>query len=286
MKNKKNNRTNYFFYFFFSLYILYLLTYKNMDTTTPPPTTTPSLPIPSFDQIVKGNVSIKKISKHKYRITFSKIGKFLVYQVWDKDYDNLNRQRDVIYLSAKEWVDLFNNHNKYLEKKQKPLFTPTTIMENEDEYFAFVLYKARINSCGHIVFTVSTKEISSSKKLTKLHIGGIYKNVRFDIDADNNGYGIVYNRSNCGATNVRSYALGGRASGGNCGTWLLDEIPRKIIWYANPPNEYIVNKNEHNWNLNEIDVSNWPAVFKWNGWCDNVYCKPSENQNPPSYIPS
>jgi hypothetical protein len=35
--------------------------------------------LPSFDQIVKGNVNIKKLSKYRYRITFSKIGKFLVY---------------------------------------------------------------------------------------------------------------------------------------------------------------------------------------------------------------
>jgi len=255
-------------------------------TTTPPPTTTPSLPIPSFDQIVKGDVIIKKLSKHKYKITFNKIGKFLVYQVWDKDYDNLNRQREVVYLSAKEWIDLFNNQNKHLENKQKPLFTPTIIMENEDEYFAFVLYKARVNSRGHVVFTVSTKEISSSKKLTKLPIGGIYKNVRFDIDADNNGYGIVYNKSDCGPINVRSYALGGRTSGGVCGTWLLFETTRKIIWFANPPNQNIENKDEHNWNIDELDMRNWPTVFKWNGWCNDYNnCKTSENQNPASYIP-
>ena len=78
-----------------------------MDTTTPPPTTTPSLPIiPSIDQIVKGNVTIKKISKHNYRITFSKIGKFLVYQVWDNDYDDLNSHRSVFYLSAKNGLTI------------------------------------------------------------------------------------------------------------------------------------------------------------------------------------
>ena len=35
----------------------------------------------SFDQIVKGNVSIKKLGSHRYRITFSKIDDFLLYQV-------------------------------------------------------------------------------------------------------------------------------------------------------------------------------------------------------------
>jgi hypothetical protein len=260
-----------------------------MDTTTPPPTTTPPI-YPAFDQVVKGNVSIKKISKHKYRITFSKIGKFLVYQVWDKDSVNLNKKRTVFYTSAKIWINHFNDINKDLKQKNEPLFTPTTVieMEDQDDNYAFVIHKAYLNTRGHAVFTVSTKEINtntSSKKLIKIPCGK-FNNVRFDIDAPNNGIGIVYNRSNCGATNVRSYAFGGRASGGNCGDWMLNDIARKIVWYANPPNEYIVNKNEYNWNINEIDESNWPKVFKWNGWCDNIYCKPSENQNPPSYVPS
>jgi len=56
----------------------------------------------SFDQIVKGNVSIKKVSEHRYKITFSKIGKFLVYQVWDKDSVDLNNKRAVDYVSAKK----------------------------------------------------------------------------------------------------------------------------------------------------------------------------------------
>ena len=40
-----------------------------MSQPTPPPH-------PSFDQVVKGNVDIKQLSKKKYKITFSKISKF------------------------------------------------------------------------------------------------------------------------------------------------------------------------------------------------------------------
>jgi hypothetical protein len=142
---------------------------------------------PEFDQIVKGNVSIKKLSKYRYKITFSKIGKFLVYQVWDKDNAmNLNSNRSVFYLSAKKWVKIFKGYNEKLENK-KPLFTPTTIMETEDDRnFAFVIDKANVNSSGRFVFTVSTSEISfknnTYKKLTQLPVGKC-NNVRFDIDA-------------------------------------------------------------------------------------------------------
>jgi hypothetical protein len=142
---------------------------------------------PSFDQIVKGNVSIKKLSKDEYKITFSKIGKFLMYQVWDKDSVDLNNKRIVKYVSAKEWVTTFKGYNKELDKNGKPLFTPTTIMETEDDcVYAFVIHKAYLNSCGKVVFTVSTKEISlannTSKKLVRLPEGKC-NNVRFDIDA-------------------------------------------------------------------------------------------------------
>ena len=142
----------------------------------------------TFDQIVKGNVSIKKLkSSHMYRITFSKIGKFLLYQVWDKDnvgYQNDNRK--VGYLSAKTWVKAFKKHNEELEDSDKPLFAPTTIMETEhDDIYAFVIHKACLNSHGQVVFTVSTKEISlqnnTSKKLVQLPCGKL-NNVRFDID--------------------------------------------------------------------------------------------------------
>lgn len=144
---------------------------------------------PSFDQIVKGNVTIKKLSKYRYRIIFSKIGKFLQYQVWDKDNANQNDKRIIRYKSAKQWVNSFNESNKNYEKMNKPLFNlfnPTTIMETEDDHiFAFVINNAYFNSSKHLVFTISTSEISSSsscKNLIQLPIGCL-NNVRFDIDS-------------------------------------------------------------------------------------------------------
>lgn len=148
--------------------------------STPPP--------PSFDQIVKGNVSIKKLSKHKYNITFRKIGKFLVYQVWDKDNTNkINDERSVTYLSPKKWVRAFIEHNKSLELINKPLFTPTTIMETDnDDNYAFVIDKVFFDHHDRVVFSVSTKQISlqnnSSKNLIKIPTG-ILNHVRFDIDS-------------------------------------------------------------------------------------------------------
>jgi hypothetical protein len=143
--------------------------------------------IRNFDQIVKGNVTIIKLSKYRYRITFSKISNFLMYQVWDKDnINNINDERNVGYVPAKKWVNGFKKYNEYLKNTGKPLFTPTTIMETvDDDNYAFVIHKAYLNSHGQVVFTVSTKEISlqnnTSKKLIQIPCGKL-NNVRFDID--------------------------------------------------------------------------------------------------------
>ena len=162
-----------------------------MSTPPPPPPTPPTTTpqsFPSFDQIVKGNVTIKKLRKYKYKITFSKISKFLMYQVWDKDNtDNVNSRRRVAYVPAKEWVNLFNKYNEKLKEINQPLFTPTTIMETADEQvYSFVIEKFYFNSRDQVVFTVSTKEISlqnnTSKKLKQLPCGK-FINMRFDIDS-------------------------------------------------------------------------------------------------------
>jgi len=138
---------------------------------------------------VKGDVCIKKIKnkKNMYRITFSKIGKFLMYQVWDKDNTlNRNSRRAVFRLPAKDWVNTFIDFNNGLKEKGKELFTPTTIMETVDEeQYAFVIHKAYFDSHDRVVFTVSTKEIqlanNCSKKLIQIPCGKFY-NMRFDID--------------------------------------------------------------------------------------------------------
>ena len=158
----------------------------------PPP---PQRKFREFDQIVKGNIFIKKLNKYNYKITFSKIGKFLMYQVWDKDnVNNQNNNRIVQYVSAKKWVNHFKTVNNDLAKNSKPLFAPTTVMETENSNYAFVIHKACINSHGQVVFTVSTKEISlqnnTSKKLTRLPEGKC-NNVRFDIDIDQDACYII-----------------------------------------------------------------------------------------------
>lgn len=148
----------------------------------------PSPPFLEFDQIVKGNVSIRKLNEKKYKITFSKIGKFLIYQVWNKDNgNNMNDKRNVGYIPAKEWVNIFNIHNDGFKKYGKPLFTPTTIMETvNDVVYAFVIKKAYLNSNDRVVFIVSTKDISLQKNTSKKLINipcGKFTNMRFDIDS-------------------------------------------------------------------------------------------------------
>ena len=145
-------------------------------------------PIPSFDQVVKGNVDIKKLSKNNYQIKISEISKFLKYQVWSDSSKTLNEERSVYYQKANKWITIFNSLNAALKASDKPLFTPTTVMEIGLKKYLFVIDEAKLNGKGHVVFKVSTKEIKlSEKKMLKLPCGH-HDGVRFDID-DNAGGG-------------------------------------------------------------------------------------------------
>jgi len=154
--------------------------YNIADTKLPAPA------LPEFDQVVKGNVYIKKLSKTKYKIKFSKIHKFLRYQVWSDSSKSLNENRKVYYEDAKNWVKDFNNLNNSLKDSDKPLFSPTTVMEIGNKKYVFVIYEAKLNGKGRVVFKVSTKEIKSSdKKILELPHGH-HCGVRFDIDSVSN----------------------------------------------------------------------------------------------------
>ena len=214
----------------------------------------------SFDQIVKGNISIKKLSSHRYRITFSKIGKFLMYQVWDKDSVNLNKKRKVGYVSAKTWVTAVKKYNKEVEDSDsdKPLYAPTTIMETEDDdIYAFVIHNACINSHGQVVFTVSTKEISpqnnTSKKLVQLPCGKC-NNVRFDIDY----LGTVNNTTNTTDINLEYYEF--------------DEYDREYVFYKvknTQTDKQILNKDL----LNILKTNNISSYSYSIGLWYDVYTK-------------
>jgi len=209
----------------------FILEYKNIvdpflnqcdfENFTPP---RPSHLDRKYDQIVKGDVKIIKIKNNhdfNYKISFSKIGKFLQYQVFDKkgvipvtympNHDNnsnhpqnskhaqeyiknnpdkiktvnvpINNDRDVFLKNSKQWVSFFNIIQN---------FTPTTVIEIGYKKYVCVIKKVKINKNDKVIFYISTKEIHIDNKLNKIKSlkkipTGKYKNVRFDID-----YGYVY----------------------------------------------------------------------------------------------
>ena len=142
----------------------------------------PTTPPLDFDQVVKGNVNIKKISKNKYKITFSKISNFLKYQTWSKNTLNDNENRKVYYQNAKLWIQNFNSFNASLKASDKPLFTPTTVMEIGKKKYIFVINEAKINYKNRVVFKVSNEEIKLLSGTSKKIPQGSFHNVRFDID--------------------------------------------------------------------------------------------------------
>lgn len=133
---------------------------------------------------VEGNIDIKQLSKKKYKITFSEIRKFLLYQVWSNSSNNLNDNRSVYYQKAKEWVS-----SKFPTSITNPYAFPyepsAVLVINNKRRYIFVIKNAKIKKNGKIVFDVSTDEINLhsniSKKILRLP-EGYFTNARFDID--------------------------------------------------------------------------------------------------------
>ena len=203
------------------------------------PTSVPDSVIPNFDQVLTGDVKIRKIchdSNDDYKITFSKkhISKVLMYQVWSSVSDFTNKERIVFRIKAKKWV-------RYFFPNPPPVdpFTPTTVMELDHGEcpfhknnkngckHVFSINNAKVNKRGQVVFYVSSKDIDHSNtnklsetvKLLKKIPTGSFHNARFDIDnivipisncmnecLDN--YSYQYCATNCVKTNLTGKIIG------------------------------------------------------------------------------
>ena len=124
---------------------------------------------PPLEQVVegKGNVDIKKLCKNKYKITFNKISKFLKNQT-------LSDTSHSAYQKAKQWVKHFNIESDIL----------TTVMEINNNQYLFVIYEAKLNQNGRVVFKVTAKDIDLSNGASKKNLKlpkGRHDGVRFII---------------------------------------------------------------------------------------------------------
>ena len=118
-----------------------------------------------------------------------------MYQTWSLTSTALNSGREVKEIKAKDWVNLANWVDRVIVSLNANaiLFTPTTVMELDNNKYVFVINNARMEN-GHVVFYVSSNKITIPsnankviKKLTKIPTGKFH-NARFDIDStpDNN----------------------------------------------------------------------------------------------------
>ena len=135
----------------------------------------------SFDFVVKAEkVVIKEKGDNNYKVKLAGVGDFLKYQVWSKN--NINGDRSVFLLHAKDWVEQFNivNSNSDVSKS----FTPTTVIEIDNKKYVTIITNAEFKN-KKVIFHMSTDDvIFNSKKMNKMNKlpKGEFYNVRFDID--------------------------------------------------------------------------------------------------------
>ena len=138
-----------------------------------------------FDFVVKAEkVIIKEKGDNNYKVKLAGLSDFLKYQVWSNtNTNNINGDRSVFLLRAKDWVEQFkivnsNNSNNSIH------FTPTTVIEIDNKKYVTVITNAEFKN-KKVIFHMSTDDVKFNskkmKKMNKLPKGEFY-NVRFDID--------------------------------------------------------------------------------------------------------
>ena len=136
-----------------------------------------------FDFVVKAEkVVIKEKGDNNYKVKLAGVGDFLKYQVWSNtNANNINGDRSVFLLHAKDWVEQFKivNSNNSIQS-----FTPTTVVEIDNKKYVTVITNAEFKN-KKVIFHMSTDDVKFNskkiKKMNKLPKGEFY-NVRFDID--------------------------------------------------------------------------------------------------------
>jgi len=126
---------------------------------------------PLFNQIIIGNVIIKKLKENEFKIIFKKSGKITFYQVWSVNND----KRQIYTTNAFAWTN-------YLILNTD--FKPTTVMEIENCRYAFVIKSVKYLGKNKMSWIVSTKEIANLSTIVSNNLKpGIFDNVRFDVDS-------------------------------------------------------------------------------------------------------
>jgi len=96
--------------------------------------------------------------------------------------NNINGDRSVFLLRAKDWVEQFKIVNSKSDVSKS--FTPTTVIEIDNEKYVTVITNAEFKN-KKVIFHMSTDDVKFNskkmKKMNKLPKGEFY-NVRFDID--------------------------------------------------------------------------------------------------------
>ena len=171
-----------------------------------------------------------------------------------------------------------------MKASNKPLFTPTTVMEIDDNKYVFVINKAKLKKSHNkndkdknVVFTVSTKgfELSNgaSKKLLKLRPGH-HDGVRFDIDSQSLEqiiFPLGSNMVEIGAVlfpnSVLNWELLGIIPGTTMSVYALwaQNVP-VITFYGNTNGQYVFATT----NTNESNGLILAPLTDWKSWYPDI----------------
>ena len=159
-------------------------------------------PIIRYDQVIKADINVCKVSETKFRILLRKVSKVILFQVWSKCLAK-DQNRTILVSDEERWLKNFCND------KRKYGTTPTAVLEVCDNFWGFVIIDAYFKN-GKLVLVVDTSNILNGTGTDNNITPGCYKNARFSIDAaTNGGYTAVqssqFNSKNAAASWTSTY---------------------------------------------------------------------------------
>ena len=223
------------------------------------------------DFVVKAEkVVIKEKGDNNYKVKLAGLSDFLKYQVWSStNANNINGDRSVFLLRAKDWVEQFKivNSNSDVSKS----FTPTTVIEIDNEKYVTVITNAEFKN-KKVIFHMSTDDVKfNSKKMKKMNKlpKGEFLNVRFDIDESGfNQY--CYNQ--CIASPTAAVVLGGNTAVilDHCTKWSSGKSSCVLSLQDNYSadqaqaiaNDFGLDPNTFCYNINLITPNSGPSEFE------------------------
>lgn len=129
----------------------------------------------SFSFIINGKGINKETNKCEYELELTQIDVLSAYQVYNDVNRKLNKDRYLLSLNKKEFLDIFQKNSEFI---------PTIILEDDNfaPFYVGKIINVTINADDNLILRISTKGFCNNSSFKKNLPVGELNNIRLQID--------------------------------------------------------------------------------------------------------